>query len=109
MANDPKAPSPGAPKMYVLENRTRSVYRFVFHRTVSRGEGRPSQLVFDHSKDLVLGDQADKVLPPGIERNPRCPDPVARISEAQLESMSPANRKFLDSLIADSSVEMRLA
>jgi hypothetical protein len=106
---DQKQPQQGPPtkvRTYELENRTRNVYRFPRSRYVKRANGQ-QQLVHDHKLDLVLGDAADRALPRGIERGPRCPDPVVRITSEQLDEIGERNRRVLDRLIADGAVSMR--
>lgn len=109
MADNKGASAPAAPpasgKVYEYENRTRFVFRFPRYTTTKRGE--TTQLVVDHDRALVLGDMADKTLPPGVVRGPRCPDPVARISAAELAAMSAPNRKLLDALVASDQVQRR--
>ena len=71
-------------KRIELENRTRSVLRFPAIQKVQ--QGKRTAIVLDRKGGLVLGDSADKTLPPGVERGPRCPSPVWVGDEDELKA-----------------------
>ncbi len=47
--------------------------------------------------NVIIGDAADKLLPEGVERGPRCPSPVVALTPAEWAMVGERNRNFVRS------------
>lgn len=93
--------------MVELENQTRNVYYLPVRVTRERKGGLPPITLVDHGRTLVIGDCADRTLPPGIERSHLCPSPTVVLTLAEFDNIGPAMRSFIDKAIERGHIRRR--
>lgn len=93
--------------MVELVNTTRDVHILPFMRRVERPGGLPPLNLVDRGRSLVIGDAADATLPPGVERNKRCPSPVVVLSLEEYNALGKANIAFLEAAIKAGRIRRR--
>jgi hypothetical protein len=87
----------------IVKNQGRSVYHLPVYE---RSHGPKSPLRSVRSRTVVIGDSMDRVLPPGIERNKRCPSPDVALSSDDWRAIGRAGRDLVRTLEAQGELEV---